>query len=376
MKNSPESKFDEVSTNVRESSESKSTQRHSKLAHFPIMLFASVMGIGGLTLAFKKASVAFGINADFVDLSANFAQNQMQNHPQNLTNLSEIFECVSVILGFASLMIFALLLGIYGLKIATHFAQFRAEATHQVKINFLSAIPIGALIIITFLGAFNDSESVLFALQIAFYVSAFLQLFLSIFVINFWFVNAMKRHLLSPAWFIPIVGNLIVPLAGHSAKISPEFSLFFFAIGCFFWLVLTALITSRLIFEESLESKFLPTLFIFIAPPSIFVVDFVALFGGHSTLSLVAYFVALFFILLMLSLAKAFTRISFALSWWAFTFPLCAFSIASFETFMVFKSPLYMIFGILGLILAFFAVLFVSYKTLLAMSKGKIYVVE
>lgn len=376
MKNSPESKFDEVSTNVRESSESKSTQRHSKLAHFPIMLFASVMGIGGLTLAFKKASVAFGINADFVDLSANFAQNQMQNHPQNLTNLSEIFECVSVILGFASLMIFALLLGIYGLKIATHFAQFRAEATHQVKINFLSAIPIGALIIITFLGAFNDSESVLFALQIAFYVSAFLQLFLSIFVINFWFVNAMKRHLLSPAWFIPIVGNLIVPLAGHSAKISPEFSLFFFAIGCFFWLILTALITSRLIFEESLESKFLPTLFIFIAPPSIFVVDFVALFGVHSTLSLVAYFIALFFMLLMLSLAKAFTRISFALSWWAFTFPLCAFSIASFEVFLGFGSALYMLFGLFGLVLATFAVLFVAYKTLIAMSKGKICVPE
>lgn len=376
MKNSLESKFDEVSTNVRESSESKSTQRHSKLAHFPIMLFASVMGIGGLTLAFKKASVAFGINADFVDLSAKFAQNQMQNHPQNLTNLSEIFECVSVILGFASLMIFALLLGIYGLKIATHFAQFRAEATHQVKINFLSAIPIGALIIITFLGAFNDSESVLFALQIAFYVSAFLQLFLSIFVINFWFVNAMKRHLLSPAWFIPIVGNLIVPLAGHSAKISPEFSLFFFAIGCFFWLVLTALITSRLIFEESLESKFLPTLFIFIAPPSIFVVDFAALFGGHSTLSLVAYFVALFFMLLMLSLAKAFTRISFALSWWAFTFPLCAFSIASFEVFLGFDTLLYALFGIFGLVLATFAVLFVAYKTLIAMSKGKICVPE
>ena len=376
MKNSPESKFDKISANARESSESKSTQTHSKLAHFPIMLFASVMGIGGLALAFKKASVAFGANADFIDLGVNFAQNQMQNHPQNLTNLSEIFECVSGILGFASMGIFALLLGIYGLKIATHFAQFRAEATHQVKINFLSAIPIGALIIISFLGAFNERESMLFALQIAFYVSAFLQLFLSIFVINFWFVNAMKRHLLSPAWFIPIVGNLIVPLAGHSAKISPEFSLFFFAIGCFFWLILTALITSRLIFEESLESKFLPTLFIFIAPPSIFVVDFAALFGGHSTLSLVAYFVALFFMLLMLSFAKAFTRLNFALSWWAFTFPLCAFSIASFEVFLGFGTPLYALFGIFGLVLAIFAVLFVAYKTLIAISKGKICVPE
>ncbi|MGX3043838.1 SLAC1 family transporter [Helicobacter sp. T3_23-1056] len=203
--------------------------------------------------------------------------------------------------------------------------------------NFLSAIPIDALIIITFLVAFNESKSVLFALQIAFFISAFLQLFLSIYVINFWFSNAMKRHLLKPAWFIPIVGNLIVPLAGHSAKINSEFSLLFFAIGCFFWLILTALITSRLIFEESLESKFLPTLFIFIAPPSIFVVDFVALF----------------FMLLMLSLAKAFTRFGFAphhftLSWWAFTFPLCAFSIASFEVFVAFGTPLLCYLDFLG----------------------------
>lgn len=331
----------------------------SKLTHFPIMLFASVMGLGGLALVFKKASAAFAFSAKD---SANFL------------DLNAVFVACSLVFGFLSIGVFLLLLGFYVAKIFTHFNAFKAEITHQVKINFLSAIPIGALIITTFLGAFNDNGTMLFLLKIIFYLSSFLQLILSIYVINFWFSNAMKKHLLSPAWFIPIVGNLIVPLAG--AKISPEFSLFFFSVGCFFWLILTALITSRLIFEESLESKFLPTLFIFIAPPSIFVVDFAALFGGHSALSLMLYFVALFFMLLMLSLSRVFTRLNFALSWWAFTFPLCAFGIASFETFMVFKSPLYMIFGILGLILALFAVLFVSYKTLLAMSKGKICVPE
>lgn len=34
-------------------------EKNSELANFPIILFASVMGIGGLFLAFKKASVAF-----------------------------------------------------------------------------------------------------------------------------------------------------------------------------------------------------------------------------------------------------------------------------------------------------------------------------
>lgn len=213
----------------------------------------------------------------------------------NFLDLNAVFAVCSFVFGFLSVAVFLLLLGFYVAKIFTHFSAFKAEITHQVKINFLSAIPIGALIITTFLGAFNDNGTMLFLLKIIFYLSSFLQLILSIFVINFWFSNAMKKHLLSPAWFIPIVGNLIVPLAGHSAKITPEFSLFFFSVGCFFWLILTALITSRLIFEESLESKFLPTLFIFIAPPSIFVVDFAALFGGHSALSLMLYFVALFF---------------------------------------------------------------------------------
>lgn len=341
----------------------KALNAESKLANLPIMLFASVMGLGGLALAFKKASVAFLSNAN-------------SNNVQNFLDLSALFELCSFVFGFLSIGVFALLFGFYGAKIIFHFDKFRGEITHQVKINFFSAIPIGALIIITFLGAFNENEILLCALKIAFYVSAFLQLILSIFVINFWFSNAMKKHLLSPAWFIPIVGNLIVPLAGHCAKIQTEFSLFFFAIGCFFWLILTALITSRLIFEESLESKFLPTLFIFIAPPSIFVVDFTALFGAQNAISLMMYFVALFFMLLMLSLAKVFTHLNFALSWWAFTFPLCAFAIASFEIFSAFKSPFYMLFGLFGLVVAVVAVLFVAYKTLFAMSKGKICVAE
>ncbi|EAW7618981.1 hypothetical protein FG184_09285 [Campylobacter upsaliensis] len=38
-------------------------EKNSKLANFPIVLFASVMGIGGLSLVFKKASVAFNHQA-------------------------------------------------------------------------------------------------------------------------------------------------------------------------------------------------------------------------------------------------------------------------------------------------------------------------
>lgn len=164
-----------------------------------------------------------------------------------------------------------------------------------------------------------------------------------------------------------------MPLSGGLIDAPKELLLFFFSIGCFFWILLSAMIMQRLIFEQSLESKFIPTLFIFIAPPSIFVVDFHSLFGAHNALSLIGFNVALFFVLLLLSLGNIFTKLNFAPSWWAFTFPLCAFGIASFELYMIEFKCFYGLLGILGLVMAFFAVVFISYKTLRAVVSGAIF---
>lgn len=105
-------------------------EKNSKLANFPIILFASVMGIGGLFLAFKKASVAFNHQA-FLAWSA---------------------------FGFAilALIVFALLFVCYGAKILYY---FKADLTHQVKINFLLSIPISMLIITAFWSDFISKES-------------------------------------------------------------------------------------------------------------------------------------------------------------------------------------------------------------------------
>lgn len=104
-------------------------EKNSKLANFPVVLFASVMGIGGLSLAFKKASVAFNHQA-FLAWSA---------------------------FGFAilALIVFALLFVCYGAKIFYYFKAFKADLTHQVKINFLSSIPISMLIITAFWSDFG-----------------------------------------------------------------------------------------------------------------------------------------------------------------------------------------------------------------------------
>ena len=174
-------------------------EKISKLANFPIVLFASVMGIGGLSLAFKKASVAFN-HQDFLAWSA---------------------------FGFAILafIIFTLLFVCYGAKILYYFKAFKEDLTHQVKINFLSSVPISMLIITAFWSDFISKESGFWWVILgSFYVASALQLILSLYVMSFWFKESMK----TPAWFIPIVGNLIVPLSGAFINAPKDMLLFLF----------------------------------------------------------------------------------------------------------------------------------------------------
>ncbi len=322
-----------------------------KLAYFPVTLFTSVMGIGGLSIAFKKVSLFSNILfSSFLNIS-------------------------SMIFGILASIIFIVLFILYIIRMFLYIDFFKEDLSHQIKINFLSSIPISMLILISFWSYYVDYISI--ELKIIFYFTSTLQLVTTLYVISFWLRNSMNNILLSPAWFIPVVGNLIVPLAAHSMDIPKELMLFFFGIGCFFWIILTAIIIQRLIFEANLEQKFIPTLFIFIAPPSIFVVDFYIIFGFYNEFSLIVYFIGLFFILILFSLIKTFFNIGFTLSWWAFTFPLCAFSVASSDLYLLYSnSIIYKLLGIFGLICAFLSVFITFIKTSIAIKNGQIFIMD
>ncbi len=65
---------------------------------------------------------------------------------------------------------------------------------------------------------------------------------------------------MSPVWFIPVVGNILVPLAGvvHARRTR---SRFFFSTGLIFWIVLQTLFFYRIFFHHPLPEKLLPTFF-------------------------------------------------------------------------------------------------------------------
>jgi tellurite resistance protein len=94
-------------------------------------------------------------------------------------------------------------------------------------------------------------------------------------------------------------------------------------------MVLFAILVYRVIFHSPLPDKLMPTFFIFIAPPAVGFVSYVTLTGDLDPFARVLYSTALFLTLLLFAQIPRFSRLAFDLSWWAYSFPLAAVTIAT-----------------------------------------------
>jgi tellurite resistance protein len=143
-----------------------------------------------------------------------------------------------------------------------------------------------------------------------------------------------------------------------------------------FWLILMVIVFNRIFFHQPLPEKLLPTLFIIIAPPAVGFLAYFKLVGEIDAMAQIFYNFALFSTLLMLSQIPRFMRLPFFLSWWAYSFPLAAMSIASMVMSHVLVNAFYGYVG-LGLLFTLSAlVLLLFLKTLKAVLKRSICVAE
>ncbi len=314
----------------------------SRLAHFPVALFSTVMGVAGLTLAWTKAHHVAGAPAG-----------------------------VGEALRWAASGLFVFLLVMYGLKMLRHPAEVAAERAHPVRLNFFPAISIGLLLL-----AIAWLPQAPAAARWMWYVGTAAHLGFTLWAMSSWIHHTHYdiKHV-NPAWFIPVVGNILVPIAG--VKVAPaDVSWFFFSIGLVFWLVLMTLVFYRLFFHEPLPARLTPTLFILIAPPAVGFISYVALTGVVDAFALVVYFVALFLTLLLASNAMRFFRLPFFVSAWAYSFPLAAMTIATFERAAHGDGAFYVGLGWVLLAVLSAVVLVLVVKTLQAARAGQICVPE
>lgn len=314
----------------------------SWITHTPPGLFASVMGIAGLGLAFRKAHEVMGIPAPVGE----------------------------VLLAIAAL-VFVTVMGLYLAKAVSSPAHFKADMVHPVRANFVPASTIGVLLLS--IAALPYSRPLGEGLWI---IGTVGHLLLAMRIIRRWIGEPYDISTLNAAWFIPVVGNIIVPIAGVRLGYV-ETSWMLFSFGLLFWLLLFTIVLYRKLFHDPIPAKLMPTLAILIAPPAIGFVSYIALNGGViDTMARLLFYNALILLLLVISLFPRLARIPFALPWWAYTFPMDAFAIASLS--FAAATGEQVMFWIAGaaLIAATLINGYVAVRTIIAMRAGKVFVPE
>lgn len=313
--------------------------RVNSLQFLPVSLFGAVMGIAGLSLAWRAASPLFG------------------------TPL-----IISTITGLTAIAIFTVLASAYAMKIYLFSEKTSEEFHHPVVGNFFGTIPISLLLLSAVIRPWHAGVSIALWLTGALLTNSIAYMIITRLMKN-------KQDLLhaTPAWLIPGVGTLDVAVTGTGFpyKWMMEINLFSFAVGAVLALVFFVLIISRLMHHDPMPERMTPSLIILIAP---FAVGFLALTNIIQEVNLFASVLFYFGIFLFLVLfTKVFRRnLPFMITWWAVGFPIAAISNASLR-YAAFAKTWYntalagTMLGILSLL-----VLYIFIRSSFLLAKGKL----
>lgn len=315
--------------------------RNERIKFFPIMMYAIIMGMGGLTIMYQKAALWLGFP-----------------------------KLIGDGLMLITTTLFVIISTLYISKYIKYKPFVEKEFSHPIRINFFATVSISMLMLAIIFKELYPSISALF-----WYPGTALHFYLTMYTISFWINHNQEIDHSNPSWFIPIVGNVLVPIAGVGF-VEQGFLLYFFSCGIFFWVILFAIVFNRIIFHNQLATKFMPTMFILIAPPAVGFIAYFKMFEVIDLFATILFNLAVFFTLLIAFMYKNFINIKFFISWWAFVFPLAAMSIASMLMYHHTHDILLLLFSYVMITVTTTIISIVIYQTILHIQKGEICVQE
>ncbi len=259
--------------------------------------YTVVMGLAGLSLAWWGAAPILGEAASIAALA----------------------------IGAAAAVVFVALTIAAALRGRRYPGAWAEDLEHPVRQHFVAAVPIALILLVTCAVAAGLSGPLVRTLW---WVGSVAQLFVTAWVLSRWWHGSQSGGLqwtgVTPALFIPIVGNVLVPLAGIPLG-QPEWAAAQFGVGLLFWPVVTALLAVRIATQGMWPERLLPASFIFIAPPA--AVGLSALqFGASHAVGWGLWGMALFSVLWVAPLTRRIADQAFGLAHWGMTFPLAAFA--------------------------------------------------
>ena len=311
----------------------------SSIKNLPVSLFAAVMGLAGLTLAWRGATNLLGADP-------------------------------AIATGFGMLSVLAFLA--VGLGYLAKFTKYpdavRAEFVHPVVGNFFGSMTISFLLLSSVLAEWSETLH-----QLVWSIGTIATL-----VISYVVVSRVLKGMTSPAnvvpgWLIPGVATLDITVTGATMPMAwaPQVNLIALAIGTVVAVVFFTMIVSRLIHGEPLPAGMIPSLVVLMAPFEVGFLAYTAITQQVDMFAAILFWFGLF-IFLVVAVRVFRPSVPFVPAWWGISFPLAALSNAALKYASINGGIALMVLA--GLILAFLtvaiAVLFV--RTMHSLFSGKL----
>lgn len=269
-----------------------------RLDYLPVGLFGSVMGLAGLSIAWRLAHARYGAP-----------------------------EWAADGIGIAAIGAFVLLTVGYAVKLVTAPDAARAEFAHPIAGNLFGTFLISLLLLPIIL-----APASLPLARAMWAVGAVGMVVFAWMIVSRWMSDRQQVAHATPAWIIPVVGLLDVPLAlpGLGLPSMHGVMVLGLAVGLFFAVPLFTLIFSRLVFEPSMPDALRPSLLILVAPFAVGFSTYVATAGQIDLFAQSLYALMLFMLAVLLGRLRQLPACCpFRVSWWAVSFPLAASAIAA-----------------------------------------------
>ena len=257
--------------------------------------YAVVMGLSGLSLAWGRAAPLMGDAARAV--------------AQGLGGLAGL---VFMVLALATL-----------LRGQRHPEAWAEDRRHPVRHTLVAALPI-SLILLAAVAVAELGPST--PLRLLWWAGAMAQLLTTVWVLARWLrpgtAGGLAWASATPTLFLPIVGNVLVPLAGVPLG-QVQWSAAQLGIGVLFWPLVLGLVVSRIAISGLWPERLLPSAFIFIAPPAAVGLSLLQL-GAPMLLVWALWGMAVFSLLWVGTLARRIAQLPFGLAHWGMSFPLAS----------------------------------------------------
>ena len=285
----------------------------------------------------------------------------------NLERIGALIE-VARILAAVNTLVFITTSILYVARIILGWSSFKKLLRNPVESPFLTVTAISAMLL-----SLDWSLVLGNTLMAAVFFYTGLIVHTALFIIVLYVMErhpGVEVHYMNPGWYMPAVGNVLVPYVGmilsaQGIHVSKSLLGIYLGTGTIMWMALFTIWLYRSIFFHPPPARLMATTWINLAPPAVIPLSYEALLGFtpsvyHKLLGetagtpfnpvatqlLVAVFDffyytfwgaagLLFALVIAITLGHLHRRdIEFAESWWAFVFPLAAYTISTIHLYL------------------------------------------